>query len=125
MENGVKVDRVIDITELENENPICFVNFCNLNGDCQVVDQTLTCFCYKGYYGFYCQHNEKDHKLLTEKTNMMWKMVSEKDTFDHIAVLNKDRLDIIENLIEAQAQLMTNNEFFLKAFNALRKVKVY
>ena len=53
---------------------------------------------------------------------MMWKIVSEADTFEHAALISKDRLDVIANLIDSQSQIMTNNTFFIKTFNTIRKV---
>ena len=53
---------------------------------------------------------------------MMWKMISEADTFEHAANLNKDRLDTINSLIDSQAQIMTNSTFIMASFNSIRKV---
>ena len=53
---------------------------------------------------------------------MMWKVISEADTFEHAALISKERLDVIANLIDSQSQIMTNNTFFMKTFNTIRKV---
>jgi len=52
----------------------------------------------------------------------MWKVISEADTFEHAALISKERLDVIANLIDSQSQIMTNNTFFMKTFNTIRKV---
>ena len=55
---------------------------------------------------------------------MIWKMISEADTFEHAANLNKDRLDTINSLIDSQAQIMTNSTFIMASFNSIRKVHI-
>jgi hypothetical protein len=53
---------------------------------------------------------------------MIWKMVSEEDTFSHVAIISKEKLDVIANTLISKSQLELNNTFIYQAFYFIKKV---
>jgi hypothetical protein len=66
---GDVVKNIVKEKNLEKIVPICFTNFCNLNGDCRVINLQLICSCYEGYYGINCQHRSQDYQYLLNTTS--------------------------------------------------------
>ena len=48
------------------EDPICVAEYCNYNGDCNIIDEFIICLCNEGWAGKYCQIDIRGQDKLEE-----------------------------------------------------------